>query len=259
MTAPLHRLGFTALRYASRTPAPARTIKLSYPSRQFHRNSIYQARKEENEEDEEDEEDGEESQPPQPPVNAIREPFNFDVNDLAQEERNIYESLPPSEQEEWREEARLIHEYMAQPDVASELTGEVSKLANEFLEEMPRRDPDLPRIKPGLLAMGEDDEQAVGEDPEFEGDDITSLAHGELEQHREMRQYARIAVWEMPLLYSTLNPSTQSQTRFPPLLFHIWYMAELTPQIFALIRTSKTLHSPTTNPPSSLPLHNLHG
>ncbi|KAK0615018.1 mitochondrial ribosomal subunit protein-domain-containing protein, partial [Bombardia bombarda] len=39
----------------------------------------------------------------------------------------------------------------------------------------------------------------VGED-DFEEDDILSMAHGKLEEHREFREYARIAVWEMPLL-----------------------------------------------------------
>ncbi|KAK0708384.1 mitochondrial ribosomal subunit protein-domain-containing protein [Lasiosphaeris hirsuta] len=39
----------------------------------------------------------------------------------------------------------------------------------------------------------------VGED-DFEEDDIVSLAHGKLEEHREHREYARLAVWEMPLL-----------------------------------------------------------
>jgi small subunit ribosomal protein S35 len=40
-----------------------------------------------------------------------------------------------------------------------------------------------------------------GED-DFEEDDITSMAHGKLEEHREFREYARITVWEMPLLAS---------------------------------------------------------
>jgi small subunit ribosomal protein S35 len=40
-----------------------------------------------------------------------------------------------------------------------------------------------------------------GED-DFEEDDITSMGHAKLEEHREMREYARIAVWEMPLLSS---------------------------------------------------------
>jgi len=43
------------------------------------------------------------------------------------------------------------------------------------------------------------------EDPEFQEDDITSLAHGELEQHREYREYARLAAWEMPLLSSMFS------------------------------------------------------
>jgi hypothetical protein len=44
----------------------------------------------------------------------------------------------------------------------------------------------------------------IGEDPEFEGDDITSMAHQELDQHREYREYARVAAWEMPLLSSMI-------------------------------------------------------
>jgi len=43
----------------------------------------------------------------------------------------------------------------------------------------------------------------VGED-DWEENDIMSLAHGKLEEHREYREYARIAVWEMPLLASKL-------------------------------------------------------
>ncbi|KAI4151627.1 MAG: hypothetical protein LQ340_003384, partial [Diploschistes diacapsis] len=55
--------------------------------------------------------------------------------------------------------------------------------------------------KPGFMGMGEDDELDAGdEDETFEGDDMTSLGHGHLEQHREIREYMRIAAWEMPLL-----------------------------------------------------------
>lgn len=41
----------------------------------------------------------------------------------------------------------------------------------------------------------------IGED-DFEEDDMMSMAHGKLEEHREYREYARITVWEMPLLAS---------------------------------------------------------
>lgn len=61
-----------------------------------------------------------------------------------------------------------------------------------------------PRWAEGFFAIDEEREDP-GEDPEFENDDITSIAHGELEQHREMREFARIMAWDMPLLYSTIS------------------------------------------------------
>lgn len=48
----------------------------------------------------------------------------------------------------------------------------------------------------------EDPETNTEEHDEFDEDDITSMAHGKLEEVREMRHYARLAVWEMPLLAS---------------------------------------------------------
>ncbi|RKU46625.1 37S ribosomal protein S24, mitochondrial [Coniochaeta pulveracea] len=45
----------------------------------------------------------------------------------------------------------------------------------------------------------------VGED-EFDEDEITSMGHAKLEEHREFREYARIAVWEMPLLAKLAKP-----------------------------------------------------
>ena len=44
----------------------------------------------------------------------------------------------------------------------------------------------------------------TGNEEAFNEDDITSMAHGKLEEHREHREYARIAIWEMPLLSSEL-------------------------------------------------------
>lgn len=102
-----------------------------------------------------------------------------------------------------------MHDYMTSPEVESILQGEASNAAYETARESPHVEINIPRIKPGLMAMGEVEEQESGEDEEFEGDDITALGHGELEQHREMREYARIAAWEMPLLSSmrtTLSP-----------------------------------------------------
>jgi hypothetical protein len=55
--------------------------------------------------------------------------------------------------------------------------------------------------KPGFWNDGDLDSD-MGEDEEFAGDDITAQGHAELERHREMREYARLAVWELPLLSS---------------------------------------------------------
>jgi small subunit ribosomal protein S35 len=58
------------------------------------------------------------------------------------------------------------------------------------------------RLKDTFMNMGDPEpweEEGMLDD---DHDDMTSLAHGELEQHREMRHYARLAAWEMPLLSS---------------------------------------------------------
>lgn len=58
--------------------------------------------------------------------------------------------------------------------------------------------------RPDRSSLWYDDEDPythTDEDP-FDEDDITSMAHGKLEEVKEMRHYARLAVWEMPLLAS---------------------------------------------------------
>ncbi|KAG6186884.1 hypothetical protein E4U46_000647 [Claviceps purpurea] len=53
----------------------------------------------------------------------------------------------------------------------------------------------------------EDDPECNTEELEdFDEDDMTSMAHARLEEIREMRQYARLAVWEMPLLAKFAKP-----------------------------------------------------
>lgn len=62
-------------------------------------------------------------------------------------------------------------------------------------------------VKPLKTAFWDEDETdpdlISGDDgEEFNEDDMTDIAHAKLEEHREQREYARIAVWEMPLLAS---------------------------------------------------------
>jgi small subunit ribosomal protein S35 len=54
-------------------------------------------------------------------------------------------------------------------------------------------------------AMGfwSEGEESMGPDDDYYGDDITSHGHGELQQHRDLREYARLIAWELPLLSRT--------------------------------------------------------
>ena len=79
--------------------------------------------------------------------------------------------------------------------------------AQEFAEmaiaRLPRGStPRRKKPKNSFLNLGEEEAFDFEDDPEEDHDDLSSLAHGELEQHREMRHYARLAAWEMPLLAS---------------------------------------------------------
>lgn len=84
-----------------------------------------------------------------------------------------------------------------------ELAGATANIVNRHMTDAQRRRRPAvvrnARQKMGLLNMNEKDSV---EDPEFEEDDVTALAHGDLEQHREFREYARLMAWEMPLLTS---------------------------------------------------------
>ena len=210
MAIPFKRLCFTVLRSPRRnSPCPS-THKPILINRTFHSASTYRTRDDDKlDEIEGDEEEGEE----EPESIQTGPPLPFNSQDFASslhpEDRATYDALSPADKKEFEREAREFHEIMNSPEVEAELDAEVNKIAAEFAaedESIPVPKPE--RIKVGLLAMGEDDEADIGEDPDFQGDDISSIAHKELEQHREMREYARIAAWEMPLLSSItpLNP-----------------------------------------------------
>ncbi|KAL1310567.1 hypothetical protein AAFC00_000846 [Neodothiora populina] len=79
----------------------------------------------------------------------------------------------------------------------------------------------------GFFNMGEKED--IGPDDDFKGDDISSTAHGELEQTREIREYARNAAWEMPLL-AHLAKAFEKPTAATPLRFrYTTYLGEQHP------------------------------
>ncbi|KEF62990.1 uncharacterized protein A1O9_00965 [Exophiala aquamarina CBS 119918] len=125
--------------------------------------------------------------------------------------------------------------------VAESLEGE-KDLDPAIMDEMERdiegdEDVDFPvdTMRPremGWFATDEgEDEFAMAEDGDDDIDDshITSVAHSQLEVHREVREYTRVVAWDMPLLTSfakEFKPPTESQ----PLRFrYTTYMGESHP------------------------------
>ena len=90
-------------------------------------------------------------------------------------------------------------------ELARELKNELGDDAGDTRNFVEKQRPPRPG---GLLDMGDEDEPDRADDEVFEGDDMTSLGHGDLERHREMREYARIAAWDMPLLASMCSSLT---------------------------------------------------
>ncbi|KAL8654057.1 MAG: hypothetical protein Q9226_003582 [Calogaya cf. arnoldii] len=161
--------------------------------------------------------------------NVSKEPYSFDYDQLVPEEQHHYDLLSPEEKKKLQDVERAAYEHLTSPKIESELQGMVSQAVYDISREVPREHSVLPLITPGLMAMGEIDEQDSGEDEDFEGDDITSTAHGELEQHREIREYARIAAWEMPMLSKLAKPFVLPSKDKPLRFRYTTYMGETHP------------------------------
>ena len=195
MAAAFQKAGFVVIRYSCRVQCRRKQWPPAIKAQSFHTNPVRRALRVPDDEEEA----------------ALRKyskgPWTFNYDDLSPEERHQYDLLSPDEKRQWQAQEKANYEHMTSPAVESELQGYISQALSEINQENPREKVPERRIKPGLMAMGEVDEQDSGEDEDFDGDDITSIAHGELEQHREMREYARIAAWEMPMLSSApYNP-----------------------------------------------------
>ena len=181
-----------------------------------------------------------------------RKPFAipFSADHLSREERESFEALPIAEKEDVRQ-AWL----KAQPalDTALQPYNQPLRRATEKLSRDPEiraatdviNDTKVPRTELGYWGDDEDDE--LGQAPDGEDGpegDMTSIAHDELALHREIREYARLAAWDMPFL-SSMICSVDSRRCCGQLtnLFRICQTVRATPTVFT----------------SSVPLYNLHG
>lgn len=128
----------------------------------------------------------------------------YSPENFTKEEKTMYEMMSPEERAIFDEENRRFIEEFNNMEKRAEAFSEIDKYAAQVEREEPMRFEDVKEKPRGFWAEDEDDEFALVEDgdDDFNDDEITSMAHAELELHREMREYARIAAWDMPLLSS---------------------------------------------------------
>jgi len=107
----------------------------------------------------------------------------------------------------------------------------VLEMMREEGVKIPELAPSKKKLKNTFLNMG-DPEPFEDDDFERESDlleDMNSLAYGELEHHREMRHYARLAAWEMPLLSKFAKPFVPPTNDEPMRFRYTTYMGEQHP------------------------------
>lgn len=221
MASALNRFGALAVRHSFRT-RPQSLLRSSSQPAYFHSSQLRRDDKPSPSKDASTETEN----PPAPQSIQISE--NEDGDEIVNygeiaEDRDPFwgfrNSMSMSEREKIKKEMTEMLENPSgeHADRIKKWKKEVAALESQFLREWETFNPPeneylQPKPKQGLLSMGETHPDLMMEDPEDEGDDITSTAHGELEQHREIREYTRIAAWEMPLLSRTFEVPPLSYT-----------------------------------------------
>lgn len=87
---------------------------------------------------------------------------------------------------------------------------------------------DMKKAAQGFWAEGE---PSMGPDEDYFGDDITSDGHKELQKHRELREYARLIAWELPLLSHLAQPFELPTPATPFRFRYTSYLGESHPAI----------------------------
>jgi small subunit ribosomal protein S35 len=115
--------------------------------------------------------------------------------------------MSPEEREYFDRCWTAVAEDLNNPDSNEPILRRINQDVHEIEKETPMLFPDV--IPKNLGYWGEDEEDEIAQveddDDQFRNDAITSMAHAELEEHREMREYARIMAWDMPLLSCTIH------------------------------------------------------
>jgi small subunit ribosomal protein S35 len=123
---------------------------------------------------------------------------------LTKEERSMYDMLSPEERAAFDAENQRIVADFNDLEKRAAAFAEIQKSVDQIDKQVDIRFEDIrPKIR-GFWAEDDGDDMAQVEDgdEDIQDDEITSMAHAEMELHREMREYARIAAWDMPMLSS---------------------------------------------------------
>ncbi|KAK3381279.1 mitochondrial ribosomal subunit protein-domain-containing protein [Podospora didyma] len=113
------------------------------------------------------------------------------------------ETISPLERQQ---AAEMLQTWEQQPESKKR---EIEQLRKDIVEKAgPLRRPVLIKRDSFWNANEKDTDYVTNEfgEDDFEEDDILSMGHGKLEEHREAREYARLTVWEMPLLAKFAKP-----------------------------------------------------
>jgi hypothetical protein len=149
-----------------------------------------------------------------PPSDEVATAFraddkNIDLSDPENIDRQFWKSLTGEEEpdEDREAQARLIRGLIdsgtaRDENLQRQLRRNVTEKQKSFEKAFGvdgRLDDDFAKETPGFFNYEDPD---AGEDEEFNQDDLPAKGHQELDLHREIREYARMAIWDLPLLSS---------------------------------------------------------
>lgn len=119
----------------------------------------------------------------------------------------MYDMLSPEERAAFDAENQRIVADFNDLEKRAAAFAEIQKSVDQIDKQEDIRFEDIRPKTKGFWAEDDGDEMAQVEDgdEDIQDNEITSMAHAELEMHREMREYARIAAWDMPMLSSEIH------------------------------------------------------
>ncbi|OJJ97940.1 hypothetical protein ASPACDRAFT_62204 [Aspergillus aculeatus ATCC 16872] len=134
----------------------------------------------------------------------------YSPENLTPEQRSLYDMMSPEDRAAFDKVNKSMIAEFNDPEKRKARMAEVDqRIAAIDKQVQPWRFTDAAFTK-GFWSEEEPDEFGLVEDmdDEFNDDDMTTMAYAELEEHREIREYARIAAWDMPSLSKLAKPFT---------------------------------------------------